>query len=412
MVPRILFLIDVQNDFITGALGNEAAIKAVPKIVNKIKNEKWDFIFITRDAHYSDYLNTAEGKKLPVSHCIVDTEGWEIEASIWEAIQESGVPYSLYVKHTFGLHSISDDIEYELDEHFDDKESKPYFEFCGFCTDICVISNVLLLKASWFEWADIVVDQECCAGTTPENHEAALNVMRSCQIDIKGYEPKKKMLVVTAMREEMDKFLANIPNFIQRGYEVIPCVAGIGKVNAAMNVQKVLVDVHPDVVLDYGFCGAFKRGGYSVGDGVSVDGAIYNDVWCGTGRYGQVQGMPHTFETLRLSDEQVADFVKAGLCKSVFAKSKSETAVPSKHFILTGDKFVESAYDSVAIKRHFDFDTHNHYSLVDMEAAAIAQVCYANDVPLIVFKVVSDITDKYEGPNEHNKEYEEFKKDF
>lgn len=185
MEPRILFLIDVQNDFITGALRNEEAMKAVPKIVDKIKNEKWDLIFFTRDTHYYNYLETAEGKKLPVVHCVAETEGWEFEPSIVNAVKESGVPYRVYQKNTFGLDSISDDVEYETEDIFEDEVNRYYCEFCGFCTDICVISNVLILKANLFEWADIVVDSKCCAGTTPENHEAALKVMASCQIEIK-----------------------------------------------------------------------------------------------------------------------------------------------------------------------------------------------------------------------------------
>ena len=184
MKPRILFLIDVQNDFITGSLRNEEAINAVPRIVDKIKNEKWDLIFLTRDTHYHNYLETNEGKKLPVVHCVVDTEGWEFEPSIVKAIEESGVPYRACRKHTFGLNSISDDVEYEIEYTFDDEANGYYCEFCGFCTDICVISNVLILKANLFECADIAVDPKCCAGTTPENHEAALKVMASCQIDI------------------------------------------------------------------------------------------------------------------------------------------------------------------------------------------------------------------------------------
>ena len=130
-------------------------------------------------------MNTAEGKKLPVPHCILNTDGYKIEPTVEKAVKESGVPYSVHGKNTFGLHSISEDIDYEIGEHFGDGVKKFYFEFCGFCTDICVVSNVLITKASWYEWADIAVDSKCCAGTTPENHEAALKVMASCQIEIK-----------------------------------------------------------------------------------------------------------------------------------------------------------------------------------------------------------------------------------
>ena len=185
---KILFLIDVQNDFITGALRNEEAIKAVPNIVNKIKDEHWDLIVLTKDTHLQNYLQTREGKKLSVPHCIAGTHGWEIEQSVMDAVKESGVPYRLFLKHTFGCFSLSDDLEHVLDDlDIAFVDGSDYFEFCGFCTDICVISNVLLMKASWYEWADFVVDPACCAGTTPENHKAALAVMNSCQIDIKNY---------------------------------------------------------------------------------------------------------------------------------------------------------------------------------------------------------------------------------
>lgn len=180
---RILFLIDVQNDFITGALRNEEAIKAVPNIVNKIKDEDWDLIILTKDTHFDNYLETREGKKLKVPHCIKGTYGWEIEQSVMDAVKESGVPYRVFPKHTFGCFSLSDDLEQILDDL--GIALADYFEFCGFCTDICVISNVLLMKANWYDWADFAVDPVCCAGTTVENHKAALAVMNSCQIDIK-----------------------------------------------------------------------------------------------------------------------------------------------------------------------------------------------------------------------------------
>ena len=190
---KVLFLIDVQNDFITGALRNEEAIKAVPNIVNKIKDEHWDLIILTKDTHYDNYLETREGKKLKVPHCITKTHGWEIEQSVMDAVKESGVPYWFSLKCTFGCFSLSDNLEGALDSlDFPFSDGDYYFEFCGFCTDICVISNVLLMKASWYEWADFAVDPACCAGTTIEKHKAALAVMDSCQIDIKNYEENRQ----------------------------------------------------------------------------------------------------------------------------------------------------------------------------------------------------------------------------
>ena len=188
---KILVVIDVQNDFITGALRNEEAIKKVPNIVKKINEKKWDFIYLTRDTHFSDYMETNEGKKLPVPHCIQNTDGWNIESSVMEAVVNSKVPYAVYDKLTFGRTEIADDLEYELDDRGIVDFNETYnngdavnVEFVGFCTDICVVSNALILKANWYSFADITVDSNCCAGVTPESHEAALTTMRMCQIDV------------------------------------------------------------------------------------------------------------------------------------------------------------------------------------------------------------------------------------
>ena len=182
---KILVIIDCQTDFITGALRNEDAIKTVPNIVKKVNSKKWDFILLTRDTHTEDYLNTREGQKLPVEHCIKGTKGWEIEESVMTAVEESKIPYAVYDKFTFGLFDIADDLEFELDKNDIDYDGEDvYIEVCGFCTDICVVSNTLLLKANFYDWADITVDSKCCAGVTPESHEAALTTMKMCQIDV------------------------------------------------------------------------------------------------------------------------------------------------------------------------------------------------------------------------------------
>ena len=186
MRRHILILIDCQVDFITGSLRNEDAIKKVPNIVDKVNSRKWDFIFLTKDTHFDDYMDTTEGKGLPVPHCVLGSDGWQIEKSIMEAVVDSKSPYAVYQKYTFGLHSIADDLEYELERKtdIDFGEDTVYVEFCGYCTDICLISNVMILKANWYDWADFAVDPNCCAGVTPEKHEAALETMRSCQIDV------------------------------------------------------------------------------------------------------------------------------------------------------------------------------------------------------------------------------------
>lgn len=186
MKRHVLIIIDAQNDFISGALRNEDAIKKVPNIVDKINERKWDFIFLTRDTHGEDYMNTPEGKKLPTPHCLRGTDGWQIEKSIMEAVVDSKTPYAVYNKYTFGLHSIADDLEYELGEKTDInfEEDTVYVEFCGFVSSICVISNALILKANWYDWSDIVIDKNCTAGLSKENNEAAMEVFRSCQIDV------------------------------------------------------------------------------------------------------------------------------------------------------------------------------------------------------------------------------------
>ena len=179
-MKRILVLIDVQNDFITGSLRNEEAIKTVPNIVEKVKNFEGDYIFLTQDTHSEDYMATKEGEKLPVVHCIDGTEGWEIEPSVAEEIdkkrQDDKIIVETLVKPTFASFDLAREIAKipgELD-----------IEFVGFCTDICVVSNALLVKGETYNRANIKVDASCCAGVTVETHNAALLTMKMCQIDV------------------------------------------------------------------------------------------------------------------------------------------------------------------------------------------------------------------------------------
>lgn len=199
---KILVLIDCQKDFITGSLSNRDAQKAVPKIVEKINNFDGDHIVYTMDTHDANYLNTLEGKKLPVEHCIYGTPGWELDPYIREAIkkkEQSGVTVHQVLKNAFGSSRVPYDEEHkdwtslpivlrtiQVVETHDIEEdfSKLDIEMCGFCTDICVISNALILKAETYNNVEITVDSKCCAGVTPEKHEAALEVMRSCQINV------------------------------------------------------------------------------------------------------------------------------------------------------------------------------------------------------------------------------------
>ena len=169
---NILIVIDVQNDFITGALGTKEAEEIIPAVVEKIKQckEKGYEIFATMDTHNKDYLSTQEGKRLPVPHCIEGEQGWQLHPEIEELLSDC----QIYKKETFGSTKLALDI----------KEKNPdNIECIGLCTDICVISNALLLKAFLPE-ATICVDKSCCAGVTKEKHKAALETMASCQIEI------------------------------------------------------------------------------------------------------------------------------------------------------------------------------------------------------------------------------------
>ena len=187
----VLVVIDAQNDFISGSLANSVAQERVPNIVEKIKAFNGDAIYFTVDTHYEDYLNTPEGKKLPIEHCIYGTEGWHIYSDILKTALEKakeGVEIKVIPKKTFGsVESVKTPslVEEVMALEKGNKIPKPMdIEICGFVTDICVVSNALTLKAFTYDFAEITVDSNCCAGTTEENHQAALNVMKSCQINV------------------------------------------------------------------------------------------------------------------------------------------------------------------------------------------------------------------------------------
>jgi nicotinamidase-related amidase len=173
-MKRFLVVVDMQNDFVDGALGSEQAAAIVPAAVKKISSFDGD-IFVTLDTHFEDYLQTSEGKKLPVAHCIKDTNGWRLNKDIKAVLDEKD--FTEVEKNTFGSVNLPGLIKKAAgEEDFS-------IELIGLCTDICVVSNALLLKASFPE-APISVDSACCAGVTNEKHEAALETMRSCQIDV------------------------------------------------------------------------------------------------------------------------------------------------------------------------------------------------------------------------------------
>ena len=174
-MKKLLIVVDMQKDFVDGALGTKEAVAIVDNVVNKIKNHDGD-IFVTYDTHYANYMDTAEGKKLPVPHCIKDTEGWQLDKKVQEALE--GREYTAVEKPTFGSTELAGIIAQKYDPA--DME----IELIGLCTDICVVSNALLLKANFPE-TPMSVDPACCAGVTPETHNAALATMSCCQIEIK-----------------------------------------------------------------------------------------------------------------------------------------------------------------------------------------------------------------------------------
>ena len=173
---KILVAVDLQNDFIDGALGTKEAEAIVPAAAARIRDwrEAGADIFATLDTHEANYAETQEGKRLPVPHCIRGTEGWQLSPVIREALGEC----TLVEKLTFGSIRLPELIREKIG---DGKGAT--IELIGLCTDICVVSNALLLKAAFPE-AAIQVSSSCCAGVTPEKHKAALETMASCQIEI------------------------------------------------------------------------------------------------------------------------------------------------------------------------------------------------------------------------------------
>ena len=173
-MKKFLIVVDIQNDFVSGALGSPEAIAIIPAAEKKIR--EWDGeIFVTHDTHFEDYMDTSEGKKLPVPHCIKGTEGWSLNARIAEALD--GRDYTAVEKITFG----SVELPALIKEAAGDEDFS--ITLIGLCTDICVVSNAILLKANFPE-SDISVDSACCAGVTKESHNAALETMKMCQINI------------------------------------------------------------------------------------------------------------------------------------------------------------------------------------------------------------------------------------
>lgn len=171
-MEKAIIVVDMQNDFVYGDLSTDQAREMLPRLIDKlekvVKGKSADLIF-TQDTHKEDYLTTQEGKNLPVVHCIKNTEGWELISDMKRFTPSAK---AVIEKKTFGSTRLPSLI-------------KPYkeVEFVGLCTDICIISNALLVKAFYPELV-VSVDSQCCAGTTPENHEIALAAMKACQCKI------------------------------------------------------------------------------------------------------------------------------------------------------------------------------------------------------------------------------------
>ncbi len=172
-MKKFLIVVDMQNDFIDGALGSPEAVSIVEKVVEKIGQYDRKCIIATRDTHDSNYLETSEGKYLPVEHCIKGTPGWEIREEVALAMSEA----LIVDKPTFGSVRLVKLLQSEYEN--EDIE----IELVGLCTDICVVTNALLLKTALPD-VKIRVDGRCCAGVTPESHKAALLTMKMCQIEV------------------------------------------------------------------------------------------------------------------------------------------------------------------------------------------------------------------------------------
>lgn len=172
---KYLIVVDMQNDFVTGVLGTKEAQEISKAVIDKAANFDGKVIF-TRDTHFENYMETQEGKFLPVPHCIKGTDGWQLIPGLEKIRVEKDAP--AYDKITFGCPKLAADLVAE-----NEKEAIESIELVGVCTDICVVSNALLIKANLPEVL-VKVDPACCAGVTPANHDAALQTMAACQIQM------------------------------------------------------------------------------------------------------------------------------------------------------------------------------------------------------------------------------------
>lgn len=181
-MSKVLIIIDMQNDFINGSLGTKEAQEIVPNVINEIKKCKNDgyILYATKDTHFSHgekflaYEDSLEGQKLPVPHCIIGTKGWELHPDIFPLLEDA----IIINKPTFGSYELINWLKEE------DKISELVeIKIIGLCTDICVVSNALMVRAA-FKDVPVIVKENCCAGVTPDTHKAAIETMKMCQIDI------------------------------------------------------------------------------------------------------------------------------------------------------------------------------------------------------------------------------------
>jgi len=180
---KVLIVVDMQNDFIDGALGTKEAQAIVPSVAKRIKDSTGEMILFTQDTHGDDYLDTPEGKKLPVVHCIEGTNGWKTRDEVmnaWRNNKDTIIAPDLkensFTKPVFGSTDLVDFLKARADQITE-------IELLGVCTDICVVSNAIMIKNT-LPQIPIAVNQSCCAGVTPQSHQEALNTMKMCQIDV------------------------------------------------------------------------------------------------------------------------------------------------------------------------------------------------------------------------------------
>ena len=198
---NILVIVDMQNDFVNGVLSNKATASVLSKIIDKLRNDynKYDAIYMTRDIHFDNYMNTLEGKKLPKPHCMNNSDGKNIVTELWEVIKELREKHKfvrVIDKHTFTSGKLIDYLSATCG-------SNDVIEFCGVYTDVCVVSNAICLRAELPNTV-IKVDSSCCAGTSMNAHNAALMTMKNCHIDIVFNKHDKKFQTVDKNKSEVE----------------------------------------------------------------------------------------------------------------------------------------------------------------------------------------------------------------